>query len=118
MHNYSVDEDKAGLLLIDVQEKLLPTIDHPEKVLDAIKKMIRGFRILELPILVTEQYPQGLGPTIEPLRRVLPEEQLYLPKTSFSAMGDNEIKYHTLLRLCHPLRYNLRTRLHVGITFT
>jgi nicotinamidase-related amidase len=47
----------------------------------------RGSQILERPIFVTEQYPKGLGRTVEEIRTVLPADQEYLEKTTFSACG-------------------------------
>lgn len=81
-----------GLLLIDVQERLFPSIAYAEDVLNSIRLLIRSFRILELPIVVTEQYPKGLGTTLEAVRSWLPDNQQYLLKTSFSAVGDAVIK--------------------------
>ncbi|HEX7152611.1 MAG TPA: isochorismatase family protein [Thermoanaerobaculia bacterium] len=81
--------DKAILVLIDVQEKLLPVIDGAKELVKNVDRLIRGTHALGIPAIVTEQYVKGLGPTVEPLRRVLEETHGYRPveKACFSAHG-------------------------------
>ena len=71
----------AALLVVDVQEKLVPAIvNHPRLVWN-ICRLIDGAKLLGVNVLATEQYPKGLGPTVSAIRSRLPE----LPeKTMFS----------------------------------
>lgn len=62
-----IRREDAILVVVDVQEKLLPHIAEAERVVGAIEKLIDGFRIVGAPLLVTEQYRKGLGPTTERL---------------------------------------------------
>jgi len=81
------------LLLIDLQEKLMPVIDRHDDVAKNVERLIRGCHLLDaIPIVVTEQYVKGLGPTIEPLRNALAETAGYQPveKSCFSAQGCGE----------------------------
>lgn len=78
--------NKTCLLIIDVQEKILPVIKDYQNVSDNILKLIRGFKVLNLPIYYTEQYPEGLGPTIQSIKNEL-EETLPFDKMSFSCYG-------------------------------
>src|SRR5262245_37377235 len=55
--------ESAVLLVIDLQEKLLPAIHESGSVLAAAGKLIQAARILGVPLLATEQYPAGLGST-------------------------------------------------------
>ena len=57
--------DDAVLVVIDVQERLLPFIHESELTVRSVVRLIRGFHILGLPILITEQYRKGIGPTDE-----------------------------------------------------
>jgi nicotinamidase-related amidase len=84
-----LDRANAALLIIDVQEKLMPVIDRATDVIQSIERLIRGCHILGVPVLVTEQYVKGLGPTAEPVRRALEETSGYAPteKSCFSAIG-------------------------------
>lgn len=81
------------VLVIDVQEKLLPLIDGCSGLVDAANRLIRAAGLFELPVVVTEQYPKGIGPTdarlAEALRVVDPAT---LTKTSFSCWGDEAIR--------------------------
>jgi nicotinamidase-related amidase len=62
-HALKLDADRTALLVIDVQEKLLPLIADHERVLANIQRLIRGAAIFDVPVVATEQYPQGIGVT-------------------------------------------------------
>jgi nicotinamidase-related amidase len=94
--NFKLNRDHTALLLIDVQEKLFPYVENSCVVMQAMHQAIRGFQILNLPIYVTEQYPQGLGSTVDVLKGLLGESQNYLTKTTFSCLDDNVIKKELL----------------------
>jgi nicotinamidase-related amidase len=71
----------TALLVIDVQDKLLPLIPgHAGMVLN-IAFLVDAARLLEIPVTATEQYPKGLGPTTAELAKRLPERP---EKTAFS----------------------------------
>lgn len=84
--------DNCALMVIDVQERLFPHLDHECEFLKGILKVARGAQILGVPILATEQYPQGLGRTVEPLRNLLGTEMTYFSKTTFSCGSDPAIE--------------------------
>ncbi|HLN32022.1 MAG TPA: hydrolase [Gemmataceae bacterium] len=63
----------TALLVIDVQEKLMPLIHGADVVARNIAFLIDGARILDMPVQATEQYPKGLGPTLPELARRLPQ---------------------------------------------
>ncbi len=90
--NFNLSREKAGVLLIDVQERLYPYMENGCHVMAAMVKVLQGTRILGLPVFATEQYPKGLGSTVPPLREALGNSQRYLSKTTFSCMGDEGIK--------------------------
>lgn len=92
--------DDTALLVIDVQEKLLPHIEHQTEIVWNIGRLIDGAKILGVPIKGTEQYPAGLGRTVPPLRRRLDE----LPdKLSFSCGGCPELFADLAQRNIHRL---------------
>ena len=62
-HIDRLDCERAQLLVIDIQERLLPSIAEHAAVLASAERMIRAAVALELPITVSEQYPRGLGAT-------------------------------------------------------
>jgi nicotinamidase-related amidase len=63
----------TALLVIDVQEKLTPKILGIEAVVRNAAFLIDGARLLDMPVLATEQYPRGLGATVPELAKRLPE---------------------------------------------
>ena len=83
-------------MVVDVQEKLFPLVDHPNEVLEALLKLLIGSTIMDLPIVVTEQYPKGLGHTIPQIKQCLPKDQTFWPKTTFSGLKDQAIKEYVM----------------------
>lgn len=77
--------EQTVLLVIDMQQKLLPRIDQHQRVTEQTAKLIRGCAALDVPIIVTEQYPSGLGPTVDEITSVLPPESPKFAKVKFSA---------------------------------
>ena len=63
--------DRSCLLVIDFQERIFPFIHENEKLLRNVPVLIRGLKILELPVFVTEQYTKGLGVTVQPIAEAL-----------------------------------------------
>lgn len=82
----------ALLIVIDVQEKLMPAIDRAAEVEANIERLVRGCHVLDVAPLVTEQYVKGLGRTVPRVRRALEETAGYAPveKMCFSAKGEGE----------------------------
>lgn len=76
--------DNALLLVVDVQDRLLPAIHDNAAVVDACRRMIEAAKVLEVPMMVTEQYPEGIGRTCQALLQCLGDAPLYT-KTRFSA---------------------------------
>jgi nicotinamidase-related amidase len=61
------------LVLIDFQERLFPVMHDKERLLRNTVKLIKGVKVLEIPIILTEQYPRGLGPTLHEIKELLPD---------------------------------------------
>lgn len=82
-----LDRLQTVLVVIDVQEKLMPVIENADEVVANIERLIRGCHILGVPTLITQQYTKGLGATVAPVRRALEESSGYNPieKMDFSA---------------------------------
>lgn len=69
----ALDAANTILLLIDFQERLFPVMHDKEKLLKNVIKLVKGARVLEIPIILTEQYPKGLGPTIPEIKELIPD---------------------------------------------
>lgn len=76
---------QTALLVVDVQEKLLPVIHHGEAVARQVGRLIDGATVLRVPILVTEQYRRGLGLTVPALVGKLGQAVCIHEKLKFSA---------------------------------
>jgi nicotinamidase-related amidase len=77
---------RAGLVAVDIQERLVPAIFEKERVVQNAVRLIQGATILKVPIFVTEQYRKGLGPTVPEVAAVIPGFAP-LEKLAFSACG-------------------------------
>lgn len=86
--NGLIPREDVVLVVVDIQEKLFPAIHEKQKVLANCVKVIDFCRRLEIPILVTEQYPKGLGATLPEIQQVLGDSYKPIPKTAFSCMGE------------------------------
>jgi hypothetical protein len=83
--------EESLLLIVDVQERLWPYISNADQVRDRCQVMMKGAAALQVPILVSEQYPKGLGPTLPAIKECqLPEAPLY-EKTAFGCLGDEPL---------------------------
>lgn len=83
--------ERAALLVVDVQERLLPAIHDGERVAAACRVLAEAAARLKLPVVVSEQYPKGLGPTVAAVRAALPDGAAVLPKTAFGCLGDEAL---------------------------
>lgn len=80
-----LDPKRAALLVIDVQEAFRKAVPDFERVARASSTLLRGADALGVPVLITEQYPQGLGHTVPEVAEGLPEGVEPLEKVCFSA---------------------------------
>ena len=83
--------DQAALLVIDMQPKLLAVMDQSEVLIKWAIWLVKAARKLNMPIVFSEQYPEGLGATIADLSEIT-KEALRFEKMSFSCLDDEAIK--------------------------
>lgn len=74
-------------LVIDVQERLIPAVDASEALMSTVVRLIEGLKVLDVPFLLSEQYPKGLGPTLPAVLERLPDI-LPWPKLGFSCCDE------------------------------
>ncbi len=88
-HPMTLDRARTALVVIDVQERLFPAMDadHREEVMRNIKVLTAAARRLNLGTLVTEQYPKGLGHTLQEVKDALPAGVQPVEKVAFSCLG-------------------------------
>jgi nicotinamidase-related amidase len=86
-HPALLTREDTGLILVDVQEAFRPVIDGFDRVVANCGLLAEGFGLLGRPVLVSEQYPKGLGHTVEEVAGRLPEGARVVEKLRFSACG-------------------------------
>lgn len=82
-----INREQSIGLIIDVQEKLFPHIHNSKTLRKNLSVLIRGLKILEVPLMVTQQYTKGLGPTVGPLSKLL-NEYPPIEKKAFSCCDE------------------------------
>ncbi len=82
-----IDAQQSALLVVDVQERLCPAIDDWQRVLDGVLWTVRVAQRLGVPVMASEQYPKGLGPTQADLKALLPGGSI-AAKLHFSCVQD------------------------------
>jgi nicotinamidase-related amidase len=83
-----LEKEKSQFLLVDMQEKLFPYIAGNEIIVKKVKTLMEGMKALEVPMMAAQQYPKGLGNTIEELR---PYFSKYHDKMTFSCCGNEAL---------------------------
>ena len=82
-----IERHKSCLLVVDVQEKLAPAMADPAGVIRNTGILMRAAARLAVPLVVSEQYPQGLGTTVPELRALAPDSAR-IAKLNFSCAAD------------------------------
>lgn len=76
------------LVVVDVQERLLPAIHESPRVLRNVDTLLKAAGLLSVPVILTEQYPKGLGRTVESVRAALPDGTPTVEKITFACTGE------------------------------
>lgn len=84
----SLDAERCALIVIDIQEKLLPPIFQKEQLLRNARLLIRAAQVLKVPSMLTTQYSRGLGHTVPEIASLLPENEA-IDKDKFSCLGSD-----------------------------
>lgn len=80
-----INADRAALVVVDVQEAFRPSVANFERVARASGVLVQAAREVGVPVIVTEQYPKGLGHTVAEVASHLPEGTEPIEKLTFSA---------------------------------
>jgi nicotinamidase-related amidase len=84
--DWKLSREDVSLVVVDFQEKLAKVMKYKDKVASNINLLVAASRMMDIPIVATEQYPDGLGPTVPEIRENLPGGEL-IPKMTFSCWG-------------------------------
>ena len=80
----SITARSSFLLMIDMQERLLPAIFNKDEIIKNSVRILTAARELSVPMIATEQYPKGIGATIPELKNLIPEDTTIMEKVEFS----------------------------------
>lgn len=86
------NKDNTLLLVIDLQEKLMPAIYESDKIIKNSATLLKVFEIYGIKKIATEQYPKGLGQSVDEIKENLDDEHIF-SKTSFDAITDEVSSY-------------------------
>ncbi len=89
-HDTLLRRDDTLLLVIDYQTKLVNAMKNKDLVTGEINRLMEGMRLLNIPIFMTEQYPKGLGPTVDDITSDFDSKSI-LEKMTFSCCADETI---------------------------
>ena len=106
-------KDECVLLCIDYQERLLPRIHMADEITRNATIMIRAAQALKIPIIVTEQYPEGLGRTVQNLVETLGGEYRPIEKNSFDCFRSSTFVKKLNVCVCQTVLEALRRKHHV-----
>jgi nicotinamidase-related amidase len=98
-----LDSSRSILVVIDLQGKLVHMVHRPALVLEAARRLLRLADLFSVPVVLTEQYPKGIGPTEESVRTIfdgLATPTFLLEKTAFGCCG--EAGFEALLAQARP----------------
>ena len=98
-HPSLLDRQRAALAVIDMQEAFRSIISDFDEIAARIATVVQAAQLLDVPLIVTEQYPQGLGRTVPEIVGYFPDGTAPIEKLSFSACGVQE--FDTRLREHH-----------------
>lgn len=91
MKKHFLKSDQALFMIIDLQEKLMRVMDHAEQVYSNTRLMLALCRQLKMPVVVSEQYPRGLGRTVQEISKHL-DEHLLIEKIAFSVVNRDTLQ--------------------------
>ncbi len=89
MERFFLNPDDSALIIVDIQERLAAVMSEKEKVLGNCLHLIELSKLMNIPVIVTEQYPKGLGPTVEEIRNAMPHYSL-VEKISFNCCDEKK----------------------------
>lgn len=116
-HAHLLDREQSVLLVIDLQESYRGKLANEPRVVASAAKLLDAAGVLGIPIVLTEQYPKGLGPTREEISSHLPPGVAKFEKTSFSCLGAPGLRAH-LDQLARPQIVIVGIETHVCVNQT
>lgn len=116
MDKFILNKDNSILVIVDIQDKLAVVMSQKEKVTNNCLHLIEAAKLLNIPVIVTEQYPKGLGPTVNEIKEALPRYEPLEKVTFDCCKRDGFLQKIASLRKTHIILTGMET--HVCILQT
>lgn len=114
---FALPRAHTALLMIDIQERLLPAMTGGEEVVKQAATMLQAAAVLNIPVLVTEQYPKGLGVTVRELATLLePLDSEKFEKITYTALTPEVLHSLEALTITHVMVCGMETHVCVWQT--
>ncbi|MCB0732185.1 MAG: isochorismatase family protein [Ignavibacteriae bacterium] len=88
-HPAILKNENTALLIVDIQERIISVMRKHESLIENVVKLVKGIKVLNIPIFYTEQYPKGLGPTVKQIKNELNGDAV--KKLTFSCSGADNL---------------------------
>jgi nicotinamidase-related amidase len=113
MIKFQLRKNRAVLVIVDIQERLAVVMKERTKTVANTVLLIEAAKLLDIPVVVTEQYPKGLGATVKEIRDVVPSYEPLEKITFDCCKGDGFLKEIRLLRKKHIILAGMETHVCV-----
>ena len=84
-------KNNSILVIVDVQERLIPSMSRQQALIDNLSRLVRGITALKMPIILTEQYPEKLGGTVAEISSI-PDDPILVSKRCFSCWQESTFR--------------------------
>ncbi|MDR3196745.1 MAG: hydrolase [Planctomycetaceae bacterium] len=84
--------ENSLLFVVDIQERLMPVINKSSTVIFNTRRLLNSAQLLGIPVIVSEQYPKGLGNTVTEIAQAIPKTTPVIAKQSFSVCAVEEVR--------------------------
>lgn len=91
-HPNCLQVQQSALLVVDLQERLLPNIHNYHQAVKNTVVLIKAAQLLDIPVMVSEQYVKGLGATVAAVSSVFNDKTIVLEKTTFGVLAEPQLK--------------------------
>jgi nicotinamidase-related amidase len=92
-----IKREETAALLIDMQERLFPHIYQKDELLRKSGILIEGLKVLDVPMVITEQYPKGLGATVKEISALVKMDPV-IEKIAFSCCDEPSVMQHDVMQ--------------------
>lgn len=89
MERFILNKDDSLLIIVDIQERLAAVMEERDRVIANTLHLVEASRLLKIPVIITEQYPKGLGPTVKEISEGLKDFYRPIEKMTFSCCRED-----------------------------